>query len=198
MTYLLSPSPAISCGENCFATWENGFSDEDIERIKEIGDSLAIFESVVDKEQVTTSVRKSKNSWISLNSDTEFLYDKLAWITRQLNGQFFDFDLTGFHESLQYTIYDSSESHYDWHLDRGGSANMGFPPRKLSLVLQLSDPSEYSGGDLELFTAQEPTKVHKQKGLVAAFPSYILHRVTPVTDGIRKSLVLWVGGPKFR
>ena len=66
------------------------------------------------------------------------------------------------------------------------------------MVLQLSDPLEYVGGDLQIFTSPEPTSVDKEKGLIAAFPSYVLHKVTPVTQGTRKTLVVWVCGPSFK
>jgi PKHD-type hydroxylase len=66
------------------------------------------------------------------------------------------------------------------------------------MVLQLSDPSEYDGGDLELFIAPNPTVATRKKGLIYIFPSWVLHRVTPVTRGIRKSLVIWITGPKFK
>jgi PKHD-type hydroxylase len=65
-------------------------------------------------------------------------------------------------------------------------------------VLQLSDPDEYEGGNLEILSSREPTVIEKKKGLVSVFPSYILHRVTPVTSGVRKTLVVWTTGPKFR
>lgn len=89
----------------------------------------------------------------------------------------------------------SGGGHYDWHLDRGG---LGIAPRKLSAVIQLSDPNEYEGGDLQLYVGSEPTNIKKQKGLVVVFPSFVLHRVTPVTGGTRRSLVAWLSGPKFR
>jgi PKHD-type hydroxylase len=108
---------------------------------------------------------------------------------------FFDFELTGLFEQLQFTVYEEAGSHYDWHLDKMLS---DLPPRKLSLVLQLSDPEEYTGGDLELFVSSNPIKIERKRGLLTAFPSFTLHRVTPVTSGIRKSLVAWVGGPKFK
>jgi PKHD-type hydroxylase len=115
-----------------------------------------------------------------------------------LNGQFFQFDLYGFNEDMQYTVYDGEQQgHYTWHLDDSGK-NTQRGPRKLSLVIQLSDPSDYEGGELQLQTGPDPTIVDKAKGLVAAFPSYTLHRATPVTKGIRKTLVVWITGPAFR
>jgi PKHD-type hydroxylase len=64
--------------------------------------------------------------------------------------------------------------------------------------MQLSDPSEYEGGDLLLHTGDEPIVINKQKGMLVMFPSYTLHEVTPVTKGERYSLVAWVHGPKLR
>jgi PKHD-type hydroxylase len=195
--YQIAPSPSIGIPEISFATWTAGFTEDDIKQIINIGDNLTIKDAVVGGDsKVINVIRSSKTAWIDLNPETSFIYDKLAYIARQLNGQFFDLDLWGFVEHLQYTIYDGKDDHYTWHLDRGGSTSTA--PRKLSLVLQLSDPSEYEGGDLEIFDAPTPTKIEKQKGLVVAFPSFILHRVTPVTKGVRKTLVVWLTGPRFK
>jgi PKHD-type hydroxylase len=71
------------------------------------------------------------------------------------------------------------------------------PPRKLSLVLLLTETSQFEGGDLQLFTNEIQTP-EQLRGRVIGFPSYMSHRVTPVTKGQRKSLVCWVGGPHFR
>ena len=93
--------------------------------------------------------------------------------------------------NLQYTEYDSKkEGHYDWHIDIGEGEYAG---RKLSVVLLLND--DYEGGELEIW---EKGFVPKGKGNLFVFPSYLLHRVTPVTEGIRKSLVLWTSGPTFK
>ena len=113
-----------------------------------------------------------------------------------MNSQFYKFELTGFGEALQLTNYDHSEQGmYGWHQDYG---SVGGPSRKLSLVLQLTDPSEYEGGNLQIMTSGEPINVHKQRGLVTVFPSYTVHQVTPVTQGSRQSLVAWITGPEFR
>ena len=83
---------------------------------------------------------------------------------------------------------------YGWHQDFGGLLS-----RKLSLVMQLSDPEEYEGGELQIMVGGEkPISINKQKGLVVVFPSWAVHQVTPVTKGLRQSLVAWVSGPNFR
>jgi|694.fasta_scaffold00395_75 PKHD-type hydroxylase len=195
--YQIAPSPSLGIPEISFASWRDGFTEEEIDKIVSIGDSLTIKSASVGPDsKVEEAVRSSKIGWINLTPETNFIYDRIAFIARQLNGEFFNLDIWGFVEDFQYTIYDGKDDHYTWHLDRGGNATNA--PRKLSLVIQLSDPSEYEGGDLEIFDAPVPTQVTKQKGLVVAFPSFILHRVTPVTKGIRKTLVVWLAGPQFK
>jgi PKHD-type hydroxylase len=81
-------------------------------------------------------------------------------------------------------------------MDMGGGNSI---TRKISIVVQLSDPDEYEGGELQIQTGSESyISILKKKGAVTLFPSYMRHRVTPVTKGVRKSLVLWVGGSTFR
>ena len=70
--------------------------------------------------------------------------------------------------------------------------------RKLSFSVQLSDPDDYKGGDLLLKISSDPTQVKKTRGTVIFFPSYVLHEVTPVEQGVRKSLVGWVTGPRWK
>jgi PKHD-type hydroxylase len=198
--YNFVPSPDLSTRESSFATWENGFSDSQIQNIIRIGESLEKKKATIGGKNVDdeySDVRESQVSWIELNNDTMWLYDQLAYIMRQINGQFFDFDICGFVEHFQYTVYESDKkAHYNWHIDKG-TIN-GMAPRKLSLVLQLSDPSEYEGGELQLMIGSEPLSAKKEKGLIYVFPSWVVHRVTPITKGVRRSLVLWAAGPKFK
>jgi PKHD-type hydroxylase len=97
-------------------------------------------------------------------------------------------------QGLQFTRYQAPGEHYEWHIDRG----MQTGTRKLSLSLQLSDPDDYEGGDLEMWFGGEPTKASRERGMMTFFPSYVMHRVTPVTKGVRYSLVCWISGPPFK
>lgn len=196
--YHFAPCPDLATKEETFATWNNGFSEDNLKKIIEIGEKYTKEEATIGGQkpgQDISRIRQSEVSWIDFNNETSWLYDELAYIVRQLNGQFFEFDLYGFVEHFQYTVYRPDGDHYDWHMDKGVKSNS---PRKLSIVLQLSDPSEYDGGELELFTQVNPVVIKKEKGLICAFPSWIMHRVTPVTRGTRRTLVVWVAGPKFR
>tara|TARA_R110002072_G_scaffold136943_1_gene279613 strand:- start:2317 stop:2910 length:594 start_codon:yes stop_codon:yes gene_type:complete len=191
-------SPAAPKGRNpSFAWWEEAFTDEEIEKIKEHGKALITASASISGEvgPAPENVRKTKVSWVGLTRETEWIYERMANVVKDLNAQFYNFDLYGFCEDLQFTMYEESESHYAWHIDMGDNSKS---PRKMSLVLQLSDPSEYEGGELQVLTKPEPEPVTKKKGLVVAFPSYTLHRVTPVTKGARYTLVIWVCGPAFK
>jgi len=183
-------------------TYRDAFSNEEIIELVRYLDSLPKETGTVgdgETGSVNNNVRRSTVSWLHLNNDTQWIYDRLAYVIRVLNGQFYKFDLYGFNEPMQYTVYDSSvQGHYDWHLDSIISPNNFAAPRKFSIILQLSDPVEYVGGDLQIMTSSNPESIDKQKGMVAAFPSYRLHRVTPVTQGIRKTLVAWICGPSFK
>lgn len=194
--YLFHPPPPMTLDAGPYAYWENGFSDEDIENIIKLGENRNPLSAKVDNNRVVRDVRISNTSWIDLQEDSEWLYDKVADIINRLNFQYYKFDLTGLYEHMQFTIYEGNElGHYDWHLDSGGNTHT---PRKLSFVLQLSDPNDYEGGELQIMTSVNPLTVRKEKGFAVVFPSFTLHRVTPVTKGIRKTLVIWITGPTFR
>jgi len=143
------------------------------------------------------AIRKNKISWIEANEESTELYVKISNIAQQLNERFYKYDLTEM-EDLQYAEYHAdTQGHYKPHSDDGYKFNLF---RKISLTIQLSDESEYQGGELLFyrFSTKDPVVAPKSKGTLILFPSYVLHEVTPVTRGLRKSLVSWVVGPRFK
>jgi len=193
--YTLAPSPSLAYPDPTFTTWQDAFSPEQLETAIDLGEAACPKDATIGSGSIDEAIRQCKTGWLSLRPETEFLYDSIGWVARQLNGQYYGLDLFGFVEDIQYTVYGPDGDHYDWHVDKGSGERS---PRKLSLVLQLSDPSEYEGGDLEIWGENRPVAVTKQKGLIACFPAYTLHRVTPVTSGVRRSIVVWLSGPRFR
>ena len=101
---------------------------------------------------------------------------------------------------IQFTEYRGAEGgKYDAHMDVNFFENDRPYDRKLSITVQLSDSADYEGGDF-FFTAPpapDPALL-RQKGTVLVFPSYVVHGVTPVTKGIRQSLVCWFEGDRWR
>ena len=179
-----------------------GFDTFDIDRILSISELYEFQEGKVhsngDDEAIDTKIRESLIKWLIPEADkTEWIYERLMMYTIEANTELWGFDINHFKDAIQYTEYHGDkEGHYDWHIDLGGG-NSG--TRKISIVVQLSDPNDYEGGELQLQIGGDAyTPILKKKGAVTLFPSYLRHRVTPVTKGIRKSLVLWVGGSTFR
>lgn len=177
-----------------WAYYQGSFTADECRKIIEIGNARIVDSSRVRGNNLDTKIRDSKNSWLMPCDDTEWIFRRVTDVIVDLNSKYFKFDLYGFIEGFQFTRYDAPGGKYDQHIDRG----LNTWTRKLSFVLQLSDPKDYTGGDLELLFGNEPTKPAKEQGYVTVFPSYVLHRVTPVTKGTRYSLVAWITGPSFK
>lgn len=145
---------------------------------------------------VARHVRRSRIVWAPYSAQTHPVYELIAAIVRRANEQVFKFDLRGLDEPLQLAAYSADdEGFYGWHVDIGAGR---LSERKISLVAPLSDPSSYEGGGFEVFYDDQPTPIEMPLGRVVLFPSYLLHRVRPVTRGVRRSLAVWVSGPPFR
>ena len=136
--------------------------------------------------------RISRLNFLGYDGRTSWIYEKLFRCVKDANDARFNFDLSGFFEDLQLTRYESNGGHYDWHEDQGVGQ---FSIRKLSIVVQLTDPKEYEGGDLEI---HGEGAAERTQGTVFVFPSFVTHRVLPITKGQRHSLVAWISGTPFR
>jgi PKHD-type hydroxylase len=178
-------------------SWPDAFTPAEIDAIVRYGDQLRPMKAEVTggKDNID-HVRITRVAWIENRPQIAWLHERLTAMVMEMNAQCYRYDLYGLKESFQYTVYEGSEGgYYGWHVDMG---EQRYEPRKISLSLQLSDPSDYEGGDLVLEAGHGPLRAPKERGTLIAFPSYVLHRVVPVTAGIRKSLVIWVAGPEFR
>ena len=166
----------------------------------------------LDKNQLK-DLKKKRNSDIVWMSD-KWIYNEIHPFVRSANvqaGWNFEWD---FSESCQFTKYTKGQF-YDWHCDSWNKPyireNSNAPDhgkiRKLSVTVTLSDPKDYKGGELEFdFRQNDPDKPNKKikckeilpKGSLVVFPSFVWHRVCPVTKGERNSLVIWNLGYPFR
>ena len=150
-------------------------------------------------EHITTAkIRISPVSWIrSDKPENTWIFEKIVKCIEEVNNEYFNYDLKEI-QSLQFTVYDSEEKgFYDKHIDIEPVLINGVM-RKLSLSVQLSNSEDYEGGSLLLHVGGNPIEAPKNRGTAIFFPSYSLHEVTPVTKGIRYSLVAWITGPKFK
>lgn len=192
-----------SPGKDNLAYWENFLSPEDIAQLINLPEwgsvSPAVIGGAETGPRVEERVRKSNVAWLDRSVHTSHIFEKIMTAVVEVNSRFFRFDLAGFFEPAQLTMYSADrQEFYTWHID-GSLKDMNVVPRKLSMTLLLNDPSEFEGGQFQIKTESDnPITVEQKKGRAWFFPSYHLHRVTPVTRGVRKSLVLWVGGPEFK
>ena len=172
------------------------FTPEECARIIEIGKSSEMMQGRIGNNEVELSARDSRVRWILPDDTTDWIYERMEDTVLCVNRTLFHYDLTGFAEGFQFTEYTEPGGHYTTHIDR---LNIGGTVRKLSMTIQLSDPADYDGGDLEILTSLEhPEIAPKEQGTAFFFNSHLLHRVKPVTRGTRYALVVWITGPRFK
>lgn len=169
-------------------------SEEEMDRLIAFCDQHAD-QSALSGGVALAAYRRSSVAWVKAEQGFQWLYERIAKLAGGFNARFFGLELNGIEQALQVARYEAGvRGHYDWHTDFG----IAEQTRKLSISVQLSPAEAYEGGDLELDVSTEITRAGRERGLAIAFPSYVRHRVTPVTQGVRYSLVAWVHGPRFR
>jgi PKHD-type hydroxylase len=183
--------------------WPASLSKQFTDAIVEVGNRQPIARTGIGfkgSDDTVDTLRKSEIRWLNtLDPNHRLVVDTLWNFFIDANRDHFGFDLNYMRE-VQYTTYHGEQGgKYDWHKDTFW-INPTMNHRKLSMTIQLAEPNEYEGGDFEIdaeFGVLDQAVI-KQRGTVLVFPSFLRHRVTPVTSGIRRSLVCWAEGPKFR
>lgn len=182
-----------------FVWWDDTFNPEELDKIIE---HCGREETVVATTLGGASANRTSHiRFYGWTPESGWIFDRLMDRLCQINNRWFGFDLNGF-DAFQYTEYRAEEAgKYDWHMDMCMGTDC-LPadmtePRKLSLSLQLNDG--FKGGEFQVNQGREDEArtVEMKRGRLVAFPSWMIHRVTPVTEGVRRSLVVWVTGPKF-
>lgn len=186
------------------------------DRIINIGKDLNIKRGEVNREETK---RIEEYSEEEMNDLLKFRDSHISWIdepwihnlikpliqkANEMAGWNFQWDCT---EIMQFTIYNEGQ-YYEWHPDQhhyvygdDQHESMRGKYRKLSSTLLLNDPSEFEGGDLEFHYNRKDQCVAKElntQGSLVVFPSFVYHRVLPITKGTRYSLVSWNLGDPFK
>ena len=152
-----------------------------------------------------SNVRKSNIKFFNFKNGAglaDWIFFRLNTVIEGINNQYYNFDLNGY-DHFQYTVYRGTEKgKYDFHMDTTMNENKTDNDcRKLSMTFLLSEPNkDFKGGEFQINDSEEKNArtIPMNKGDIILFPSFMLHRVKPVTAGVRKSIVVWVLGPKFR
>lgn len=174
-------------------TVEPCFSDAEMDRLIEAAES-DIRNATVGGQNTNPDIRRSQVHWLD-RDEYGWAYRKVWRAVQQVNALSYGFDITKFEGRMQVTRYhEEDRGHYTWHMDGGKkTAN-----RKISLSVQLSHGSDYEGGDIGFFYTNKERFASRERGAIVTFPSWVMHRVTPVTKGIRYSLIAWIIGPRWR
>lgn len=180
--------------------WEAGLSSDIVDSIVLQAETYSVAPVGLGfaGESSNDDYRSSTIKWVDPDISAD-ITKQLWYFINEANRNAFNFDIS-YLRDIQYTTYESSTGDkYDWHQDTFW-ANPSMFDRKLSIVIQLSDPESYDGGNFEFDSQYEnPNPIAlKKKGTVLVFPSFLTHRVTPLLSGTRKSLVAWAEGPAFR
>ena len=142
-----------------------------------------------------TKMRITTISWIPFKAMPD-MYKIIDRTMKQVNGNHFGYEGMIITEPAQFTEYPKG-GFYDWHMDADVSGIHEPPVRKISMTILLSPPHEFKGGDLEFMTeGNRPPQLIQ--GQAIYFCSLLRHRVVKVKKGIRRSLVMWFGGPPFK
>jgi PKHD-type hydroxylase len=174
----------------------NAFTAAECDRIVAAASAAESADARLVRGDRAHNIRRADLVWIDDLPDIGWVADRLVEVARDANRSF-GFALDAMSESPQVARYTAArQGHFDWHSDIGEGVVAA--RRKLTLVVQLSDPDSYEGGALELRPTTATSEASRERGSAVAFASFVLHRVTPVTKGTRHSLTIWAHGPAFR
>lgn len=176
---------------------EDAFSPAECDAIIALAHESDLSEAGLVKNRSDHNFRRAELAWLDEREGGDWIMERIMSLVAEANRLHFDFALTEFGESPQVARYGADrEGHFIWHSDIGEGALAS--RRKLTIVTQLSEPETYDGGLLELQPDSHVRTASRRRGAAILFPSFVLHRVTPVTSGERYSLTTWVHGPAFR
>jgi PKHD-type hydroxylase len=178
---------------------EEVLNNQQIEFLFEIAKNFETSNAAIglqEQAKFDDSIRKSSIKWLMLDKLPPDIVEYFKNVFMHINEKHFNFELSGF-EHWQFTIYDEKNAgEYKWHIDTSPVGEKFI--RKLSMVLMLSDSSEFVGGHLLINSDGNIQVAEQKKGRAIFFPSWVPHCVTPVLQGVRQTLVIWAHGEKFK
>lgn len=184
------PIPEYWVATPSFVHWVDAFSTEELDLLQNKAKE-GYSPATVGQGEENGKIRRTDITWLC-GDEFAWVYERVALVVAKVNFQYYRYNLSTIAGRMQLANYKAkNKGKYDWHLDTGLESM-----RKLSFILQLSDPEEYKGGEVQIKVGPEAENpLPNSRGDMIIFPSHTLHRVKPVTAGERQSLVAWVTGP---
>jgi len=190
--------------DNLFWFWNNAVGNKFCDDVIRFSNTLRKQKGVTLNPDgtpcINNEIRKSEIIWMT----EKWIYKELlTYISDGNRLAGYNFNLKEA-EPIQYTRY-SNNNYYHWHFDEIKN-NQNKLIRKLSIIINLTDPEDFEGGDVWISKPHpEADKTQKikldfmrKRGSCVVFPSFLYHRVAPVTKGTRHSLVCWMRGERFQ
>ncbi|MGO7543271.1 2OG-Fe(II) oxygenase [Rhizobium ruizarguesonis] len=168
-------------------------TDEECDRIISACRQFELVPPIVVGEDRLPGHRRADSRMLGVTEDTAWFFEYLLSIAEQATEKAYLLSLSGITRPPQYVEYRDGWGEFGWHNDY--SHGLPDAPRKLTIIFQLSEPSDYEGGLLQVMSNDIETAPRK-RGSIIVFPSILMHRVTPVTAGLRRALVAWIAGPR--
>lgn len=175
------------------------FNSEQCDRVNEYFDGLELATGWVELKEgeyaqpmLNHTLRKCGVTYSDRNNSSEWFHDIVEKHTTSLNDQFWRCDIVDYSQPIRRMSYGPGEHFKSWHPDYGIGQTAY---RKLTTVVLLDDPSNFTGGTFEIACWGT---IDLEKGDSITFPTYIYHRVTPIVSGLRRSLVHRAIGPRFK
>jgi len=173
------------------------FSSEECDRIVAVAHAGTIRDAALIGSMQAQAVRIAQTGWLDEKGTAEWIFDRMLEAFAKSNREHFDFKLDEFAERMQVAWYGAApNAFFDWHSDIGATSLAN--RRKLTMVVQLSEAESYQGGQLETNADGHIRTASRCIGSALILPSFLLHRLRPVTCGSRYSLTLWSHGPAFQ
>lgn len=183
---------------------KNAFDNKHIKRLEDLVNNNYTFSkglignnNTEEEKQFSLNNNNRDIAYIEPNSQSKWLYELLFPIAIEANEELFHFDIDSVTDLIHYVVYPEDEGHLTWHKDITDGQTMR---RKLAMTVQLSNSSDYEGGEFQIWNGGENSfeTITRERGDVIVFPTFYQHRVTPITKGERKCLVFWTGGRPFK
>jgi PKHD-type hydroxylase len=207
MSYPIAPYPAMK--DPNIAIARGVLKPGGIEVVRALGDEYLAkhgkpgevgFHEGMRVHEATRACNSVWLPWPHEDPRVKTLYDGLGHIAQEANAWNWQFDIWGYQDNLHYVHYSAEHGpdggKFNWHQDRGDDWRR--MQRKLAVIVLLSDPADYEGGEFQIFDGREITVAPREQGTAYVLPSFTQHRVLPVTKGERRVLIGWLGGPRLR
>lgn len=159
-----------------------------------LGRGFPVEEPTVVGQDVLRAHRVARVHMLPRVARTRAVYELLRAVAADATDRHYRLTITDLTRWPHYVEYHAGRGHFDWHNDY--SHEQDESPRKLTVIIQLSDADEYEGGQLEVFGAI-PSVLPRARGSIVCMPSFVPHRVTAVTAGVRRVIVAWIAGPRL-